>query len=242
MERDAGMNPRVLLVEDDPTSAAFLAAAAEDLPARVDIATSCAMARECVRRNRYDAWLFDANLPDGTGIDLLEDLRVDAANAGIPALAHTADPDPDMATALHLAGFSAVLVKPLAASAWRAAIRTLIPCPGEHPAKVWDDAAAVRALGAYTHVGAMRGLFLAELPAQARTIDVALASGDAESLRVQLHRLKASCGFVGAPTLASAVLGLSAGPNDDLAREAFRRAISDVLTVQPAPGVVRRGE
>jgi len=229
MERDAGMNPRVLLVEDDPTNAAFLAAAAAEIPVAVDVANTCAMARQCIALTRYDAWLFDANLPDGTGIDLLYGLRADGLHDDVPALAHTADVHPDLATSLLLAGFSAVVAKPVAAEVWRAAIRDLFPCPGAVAQPAWNDEVALRALGAHTHVEAMRGLFLAELPAQAAAVAHALASGDRGALNGQLHRLKASCGFVGATGLASAVRGLSAWPGNLAAREAFQAAVAELL-------------
>ena len=57
------MNPRVLLVEDDPISGRVLAAAVAALPARVDTACSCAAALELAARFRHDAWLIDAHDP-----------------------------------------------------------------------------------------------------------------------------------------------------------------------------------
>ena len=82
------MNPWILLVEDDPTSRAFLQAATEALPARVDTAASVAEALALACANDYALWLVDANLLDGSGIELLAKLR--GRGFSTPAVAHTA--------------------------------------------------------------------------------------------------------------------------------------------------------
>ena len=68
-----GTMPSILLVEDDPISALFLSAALEGLPANVQVAADCAQARAA--SGPFDAWLIDANLPDGSGAVLLQQLR-----------------------------------------------------------------------------------------------------------------------------------------------------------------------
>src|SRR5690606_33004214 len=75
LRREATMNPRILLVEDDPTSRAFLQAATEALPAVVDIAGSVAEALALATRHAHALWLIDAHLPDGSGSELLRVLR-----------------------------------------------------------------------------------------------------------------------------------------------------------------------
>src|SRR5690606_33339320 len=115
--------------------------------------------------------------------------------------------------ALSEAGFDAVLVKPLEASALRTALAAALagkrtpriaeagpetvqgPAPGiDLPA--WDDDAALRALnGERTHVEALRQLFIAELPAARDRVLACAREGDHGALRDTLHRLRASCGF-----------------------------------------------
>src|SRR5690606_21009724 len=171
----ATMTPRILLVEDDHTTAAFLSAAAEALPATVDIVGTRAAALAQASNIAYSLWLVDAHLPDGDGAGLLAGLR--ELGLATPAIAHTAARDADVHQALHDAGFDAVLVKPLAAAALRAALAGIlagrpasrIAEPGHEPppaASAWDDEAALRALnGERAHVDALRQLFLGELPA-----------------------------------------------------------------------------
>jgi len=244
MDRGIEGSPRVLLVEDDPASRLFLATVLEAMPATVVAAGSLAEARRCVPHDgvsgdgAFDLWLFDANLPDGSGVDLLAELR--ARDAVAPALAHTAGCERDALDALLAAGFAEVLVKPLPAAALQAAVRRALghakrlriaePRMSCGKLPVWDDAAAAAALnGDAKHVAALRSLFLAELPAQRDAVLVALDRNDMAALAAQLHRLRASCGFAGAAGLAAAVDGLREAPASLDARARFAHAARDVL-------------
>jgi DNA-binding response OmpR family regulator len=206
------MNPNILLVEDDPVSRAFLEAATAALPATVAVAADATSAHALANAATFDLWLFDANLPDASGAELLARLR--AAGLATPALAHTATRDPEANAGLRAAGFAAVVAKPIDAASWRAAVRrALRMAPGAHVGDaaphpygerpLWDHAAALAALtGNGEHVAALRQLFLDELPGMGARIV------DPESRAGTLHRLRASCGFVGAARLADAVQAL----------------------------------
>ncbi len=225
--RDGGMNPRLLLVEDDPVSQAYLAEAARALPAEVDCAASIAEALTLAARHRHDAWLLDANLPDGSGAALLARLRELHPSPPPHALAHTASKLPGELAALRKAGFDAIVCKPLAVGAWQAAIRAGLSM--ETP-QAWDDAGALRALnGNADAVSSLRQLFLAELHGQHRAISAAIDAGDAATAHAGLHRLKASCGFVGASRLQQATHMLDANPTAPDARGTFDAAVADLL-------------
>jgi DNA-binding response OmpR family regulator len=233
------MNPlRILLVEDDPVSQAFLTAAMEALPAVVDRAASLADARMLAATHPYALWLVDANLPDGRGADLLRQLRT--RDPATPALAHTASNDRHELDALIDAGFLEVLVKPLSAQALHAAIRR---CLGSgagsdlgSPAScgklpLWDDAAALSALnGRHEHVQALRRLFLDELPMQCQAITAAVAADDAAGARAILHRLRASCGFVGAVRLDAIVREMEGDPCRTSSLRRLDEAVADLLS------------
>ena len=229
--------PRILLVEDDPVSQGFLAAAIEALPATVDRADTLGAARALAARHAHALWLIDANLPDGRGADLLAQLRASCPDT--PALAHTASQDRPALDALITAGFLEVLVKPLSAATLQTAVcralgydvATIVAgaatC-GKLPS--WDDAAALSALnGQHEHVRVLRKLFLDELPVQSQSIAAAVAGGDIAGLRATLHRLRASCGFVGAARLDAAVHALEADPRCALALQRFDEAAADLL-------------
>jgi len=223
-------HPWLLLVEDDPASAVFMTAAATPLPAQVCQADSLDEARALCAAHTFDLLLIDVNLPDGHGEDFLRELR----DAGIatPALAHTADPDPALHARLRAAGFAEVLLKPIAATTLRAALRRHLP---ETASPIWDDTDALAALGGQAeHVQTMRDLFLAELPAQRQRIVQAAIHADVSALRAELHRLVASCGFVGARRLEQTVRRLQASLLDPDALRALEAAIEEQLTTPAA--------
>ncbi len=213
-----GTMPSILLVEDDAVSALFLSAALETLPAHVHVAEDCAQALAAA--GPFDAWLIDANLPDGSGAALLQHLRMTCTTAR--ALAHTADDTPTTHARLRQAGFAEVLVKPLAAQALLLTVRAALGCDTPPARPDWDEAAALAALaGNRDHVATLRQLFLSELPSMRTACLDAFARADDAALRAQLHRLQASCGFAGAAALAEVASNWHAAPADAALRDAF---------------------
>jgi len=225
--------PRLLLVEDDPVSAAFLRDAAAALPALVDVAVSIDEAVLVARRWPHDLYLIDANLPDGRGEHLLQALR----DGGLmtPALAHTAARDADMPERMAALGFIGVLFKPLGVAELQHALRAHLAATGMHVRSGgklpnWDDPGALAALGGQQdHVDALRALFLQELPGQRDRITAAADANDAAGMRAELHRLVASCGFVGAARLGQAVHALQQAPLEASALQQLHFAMTDLL-------------
>jgi len=238
MPIDAAMNPKILLVEDDATSAAFLAAAVEALPSTVDLAGSLVAARAAVKNVAYALWLFDANLPDGSGVELLKSLR--SQGHRVPAIAHTAAHERSALDVLIDAGFDEVLVKPLSAAQLQDTVRRVLrsgckdaaaTAATGHKLPVWDNAAAIAALnGSLGNVRALRKLCLSELPQARDDIATVLSRGDTDGLHRILHKLRASCGFVGASRLGSAVRALHEAPGSRAALDRFHDALQDTLS------------
>lgn len=221
---------RLLLVEDDPTSRAYLAHALEALPAIVDQAADVAGALALASPGRHQAWLLDANLPDGSGASLLARLR--AQDLGVPALCHTAGDDAAMLSAAKQ-DFDEVLRKPIAPAELREAVRRHLPAAplrvADQPLR-WDDESATRALnGERAHVDALRKLFLDELPATRNRIRGAIAGGRVVEAETELHKLRASCGFVGAPRLDAAVRALQQEIGNPDALRSFGAAVDELL-------------
>ena len=238
--------PRVLLVEDDPVSRAFLTAAVQAVPAEVDSADTLATALSLAQAQDYALWLFDANLPDGSGAELLGKLR--CTHPHTPALAHTATDDCDVLDALIAAGFLEVLVKPLPASAIQGAVRRVLglACEPGHTGAIsavdtqplWDDEAAALALnGNRSHIATLRGLFVEELPRLRERIDVAVHDGDLDGVRASLHKLRASCGFVGAARLGEAAHALHLQADSPAMLARFDQAAHDTLAAVAAVSV-----
>ena len=206
---------RLLLLEDDAVSLAFLREALAPLHADVDVALTCAQAGAAALAG-HDLWLFDAHLPDGASADLLATLR--GRGLATPAIALTADTDVPAHAGLRAAGFARVLAKPLDGATLRRAVLDALPaCDGP-----WDDARALSTLGGRVEaLVALRGLFLRDLPAQIEDVRAAATRGDADAARAGLHRLQAGCGFVGAAGLLRAVAALQSQPLSAPALQAF---------------------
>lgn len=211
--------PNLLLLEDDPTSAAALRGGLESLPAQVDHASTIAQAAGLAATGTHALWLFDLQLPDGRGDALLARLR--AQGLSTPALALSADAD---AVA---PGFARVLAKPMPLAVLRSAVAALLPADLLPP---WDDVAGLAAVaGQPTALATLRRLFLDELPVQRQAILAACRAGDEATARAQLHRLKAGCGFVGALPLLAAVRALHAAPGDAPALQRFQDCVQRLL-------------
>lgn len=239
MSDDQGMKTRLLLVEDDAISRNFMQATLESLPAQVDHAGSLASALALYAK--HDLWLLDANLPDGSGIQLLHALR--ARSPDVPALAHTADDSAVLHTALVAAGFADVLVKPLGAMQLLDAVRRILGSPATARLRVsesaatspavllWDERTALAALnGNLEHVATLRKLFLDELLQQQNRIILALQRGNEAAAMHELHQMKASSGFVGALRLNAAAARLEKSLADARAIEEFNTTVADTFS------------
>ncbi len=232
--------PRILIVEDDPVSAAYLGEVAASLPAKVDMAASVADAVTLATFASYALLLIDAHLPDGRGEALLMALR--AGGITTVALAHTAAGEVALHEQLLKAGFAEVLRKPLGISELKLALHRHLPQGSSTPITIpslprWDDAAALAALGGQrSNVDALRGLFLQELPGQRQRISRACIEGNEVGVHDDLHRLVASCGFVGAARLGQLVRQMQAAPLDQDALAALQSAIDELLASARANG------
>lgn len=252
MKPAATKPPRILLVEDDATSRAFLAGALAALPARVAATAGAADALALAAAGTpFDLWLIDAHLPDADGSALLAALRLLAPST--PALAHTAARDPDCASALLAAGFDGVLRKPVGLAVLRETVRDALRAPARspavpataraigaplaiaEPAATWSAGPAasmpVPRIDAPARRAMLRALFHAELPVQRIVVEQAIAAGDIVAAAGVLHRLRASRGFVGAAALAAAVRALQSDPASLDALRRFGACVDAVLAL-----------
>lgn len=203
MDTDA-VSFRVLLAEDDPVSAEFLAAALRACGAEVTTCNDGQAAVALARSKPWDLLLLDQHLPGLTGAAIVAALRTGPGHSSLrpPAIAITAAADEDSRSLLR-AGFSEVLAKPISVTDLRDALQRH-GCP---VVSALDDEAAVRACGSVAAVERLRHLFAErELPAVLAEVDG--NAGDPQNLRPTLHRLRASCGFCGTWTLARATATL----------------------------------
>lgn len=220
--------PRLLLVEDDPVSREFLHAALEALPAVVSSAIDVAGGQRLAEARTFDLWLFDIHLGSERGEDLLAALR--AQGMVTPAVALTADHRVETVARLRAAGFDDVFQKPLSASALRARAQAWLGRSVADAGRAWnDDRALATAGGNVDTVRALRKLFREELPDQLRQLRLARARDDHAAQRAILHRMKASCGFVGAGALLEATRFLHHDPGSAAAWASFEAACRELL-------------
>jgi CheY-like chemotaxis protein len=104
---------RVLVVDDDATSRASLAAALETLGAQVSTAQSGRDALDVVARQHPSVVLSDLAMPDGDGFWLIDHIRHLPNGGGrLPVVAVTAHAGTDRRRVM-AAGFDAFLCKPV---------------------------------------------------------------------------------------------------------------------------------
>jgi two-component system, OmpR family, phosphate regulon response regulator OmpR len=83
----------LLVVDDEPHIGLLLRPQLEQMGYRVSLARTLGTARAALadRETAIDALLLDLHLPDGSGLDLLREIRTDAATRALPVLVLTAD-------------------------------------------------------------------------------------------------------------------------------------------------------
>jgi two-component system CheB/CheR fusion protein len=126
--RPADHRRRVLLVEDHPDSARTLARLLGDAGYEVQTAHSVAAALHLAGAHAFDVMVSDIGLPDGTGYELMTQIR-DRHN--IPGIALSGYGMEDDLRKGRDAGFHEYVVKPVNASQIVRAIRRLMTKPGE---------------------------------------------------------------------------------------------------------------
>lgn len=233
----------ILVAEDEPVSRAFLHDALRELghDARMEADGESALMR--ASEQRFDLLLLDVNLPRSSGPELLARLRADAAAAcaTVPAIALSAEVDPELERNLRQRGFAAVAAKPIGVEALGRLI-TQVLSPAEDAGMAglqhWNDAAALRATaGARPIMQSLRALMLRDLPQQRSLILGSIGDGDFDRACSELHRLRAACGFCGAERLLHALEPLEGAAlerrHDDEASAIFNAAVDQLLEAVP---------
>ncbi len=116
--------PKVLVVDDDPTTCRTIEAILRRSGLRTVAAGDVAGALEAIGRERPDMLLLDVSLPDGSGIDLCRRLQSDAAAARTPVIFISAHEDVTTKVQGFEAGGVDYLTKPVAGAEVLARVRT----------------------------------------------------------------------------------------------------------------------
>jgi len=85
------MKQNILIIDDDPMVQAAIAAFLTELGFNVHSASTLAGARESVAARSYEVAIIDQRLPDGSGIDLIRELRAISPDMAIVVITGAAD-------------------------------------------------------------------------------------------------------------------------------------------------------
>ena len=106
---------KILVVDDYPNAAALLARSLSRLDSRVEVvsATSALQALECVQDSAADIVITDMDMPEMTGLELIEKLQEHPAGSRIVSVLFTASRAPELETRARHLNVREVLHKPV---------------------------------------------------------------------------------------------------------------------------------
>ena len=110
---------KLLLLEDDMALGRGICLALKDGEVQVTLCSTLAQGREALRASAFDLLILDVNLPDGSGLELLREVRRTSA---VPVLLLTAnDLETDIVTGLE-SGADDYITKPFSLAVLRARV------------------------------------------------------------------------------------------------------------------------
>ena len=187
----------VLIIEDDEISQAFMAQTITLLPAICITCSRFSEAHELCQNKHIDLIISDLNTTDGS---LFEHSHCLPASCKI--LAVSAEINAGIIERLRKLGIHEVMAKPMSITALNQRVARLLESDSMQESLIWDTQKALQALGHNEHIlASLKELFRAELPVMMTTIQQAFDNQHPEQIHEALHKLKASCGFLGASRL-----------------------------------------
>ena len=113
---------RILLVEDDPDTMRIMSRLLRRLGYEVDSADSVRAALEKVGKEHYDLLISDLGLPDGSGLDVMREIRRRYGLKGLAISGYGTDED---IRESREAGFQQLLTKPVTVGTLESAVREM---------------------------------------------------------------------------------------------------------------------
>jgi CheY-like chemotaxis protein len=215
----------ILLIEDDDITRIYLSEALKGPDTNVITCIDFAQAIALCNSHFFDLIVSDIQLGNDTLFDKHMDLPSD-----VPILATSADLSTLTRTRLMQIGIDNHLAKPAAIVEIQYAVNRILwlDDDADH-VLLWNETRALNALGGNAEtLIRLKNLFKEELPAMDEQIKRALAAGEMDKVRAILHKLKASCGFLGATRLLHYCHALDSEPSMKL-YEPFNQALKDTL-------------
>ena len=129
--------PSVLVIEDDPSEAAWIVRTLGEAGYTVESVSTSAAALERCGQRRFDAITLDLLLPDGSGLDVLQAVRAGGPNCDTPVIVVTVVAERGAAAGFHI---DDMLVKPVHAEQLLSSLqRAQLPPDHVRPVLVVDD-------------------------------------------------------------------------------------------------------
>lgn len=120
------IDQHVLVVEDDPVMAEVVAATLRRAGASTSVSATAMGALDAIAAHSPTVVLLDLNLPDASGLDLLESFR---RHSDVPVLVLTGTADPSFRDSAIKAGASEFLLKPVSSRLLVEKLRFVIDTP-----------------------------------------------------------------------------------------------------------------
>ena len=120
---------RILLVEDDPDTLRILTRLLRGMGYEVTAANSVRAAREAAGREHFDLLISDLGLPDGTGLDVMREVKRRYGIVGIAVSGYGTDDDLKQSRE---AGFQRLITKPVTVGTLEQAVRQMTEGLGAH--------------------------------------------------------------------------------------------------------------
>jgi signal transduction histidine kinase/DNA-binding response OmpR family regulator len=204
----------ILLVDDNEINRLVAKETLEELGLSTRVVSSGREALEALRHDDFALVLMDCQMPDLDGYEATRRIRrSEPPGRHLPILAFTAHAFPDELDKARAAGMDDVVTKPLDMPALRRTLRRFLetappppepaPAPRLEPSRPPPAPAPTRppALTVRARSAKLIELFLNQVPGQIATLRALVAADDRDALSAAAHKLKGSCGSVGAPRM-----------------------------------------
>lgn len=199
----------ILLIEDDKTCLFAEKQLMTAFTNKIDSAENVAEALKKLTLKRYDLVISDLGLPDGSGCDIVSQIKAapESLNYNTPFVAMTAHNDKQKLRQAMEAGFSAANTKPLTTE-MAVELLNIYPVPGtEHPANeglaVIDLALGMQRISVQEEGPAIKalGILYETLQKDIPALQAAEQDNDSEKAREILHKIRGGLYYSGTPRL-----------------------------------------
>jgi CheY-like chemotaxis protein len=203
----------VLVVEAEDLTRRLLETRLEDAGHRVRAVASMVQAQDLIARSGCpDVLVTDLFLPDGSGLQLVTDLRSEPESAELPVIVLSGGAMADAVEAARALG-ATHLPKPFSPEALAGAVTAVLqPVDAAVEQTVRTRLASFGSLDEYEQdlIAELLTAFVQRAPAAQFAAERAIATGDAEALQSAVRRLKAAALNLGADELAGSCADLDA--------------------------------